>query len=49
MTEIFTTKKLEKIIHKKIENDVSLVENNFGNWNATIFYVAKKKMYSFCK
>ena len=47
MTEIFTTKKLEKIIHKKIENDVSLVENNFGNWNATIFYVAKKKCILF--
>lgn len=43
MTEIFTTKKLEKIIHKKIENSDLLVENSLGSWNATILYIAKKK------
>ncbi len=43
MTEIFTTKKLEKIIHKKIENNHLLVEKKFGSWNATVLYVAKKK------
>ena len=47
MTDIFTTKKLEKIIHKKIENNDILSENTLGNWNATVFYVAKKKCLLF--
>ncbi len=47
MTDIFTTKRLEKIIHKKIENNDILAENTLGNWNATVFYVAKKKCLLF--
>ncbi len=47
MTKIFTTKKLEKIIHKRIENSEYVVENKLGNWNATVFYVAKKKCLLF--
>ncbi|SDR77128.1 hypothetical protein SAMN05216503_0832 [Polaribacter sp. KT25b] len=47
MTEIFTTKKLEKIINKKIENNDLIVESILGNWNATIIYIAKKKCLLF--
>jgi len=47
MTEIFTSKKLKKIIHKKIENSDLLVEGKLGNWNANVFYVAKKKCLLF--
>lgn len=47
MAEIFTTKKLEKIIHKRVENREVLVKNDFGNWNATVFYIAKKKCLLF--
>ncbi|MGY5351126.1 DUF6933 domain-containing protein [Wenyingzhuangia sp. IMCC45533] len=43
MTKIFTTKKLEKIIHEKIENSHLTVEKNLGNWNATVLHIAKKK------
>ena len=47
MTNIFTTKKLEKIIHKKIENNDCIVENDLGTWNANVFYIAKKKCLLF--
>lgn len=47
MTHIFTTKKLEKIIQKKINKDDSFVENKLGNWNANVFYIAKKKCILF--
>jgi hypothetical protein len=47
MTEIFTTKKLEKIIAKKVESSDLIAENNFGSWNATVFYIAKKKCLLF--
>jgi hypothetical protein len=47
MTHIFTTKKLEKIIHKKIENSDLIDEHILGNWNANVFYVAKKKCLLF--
>ncbi|PQJ72718.1 DUF6933 domain-containing protein [Polaribacter butkevichii] len=47
MTHIFTTKKLEKIIHKKINKDDSFVENKLGNWNANVFFIAKKKCILF--
>ena len=47
MTKIFTSKKLEKIIHKRIENNESGVVNKLGDWNATVFYVAKKKCLLF--
>lgn len=47
MTEIFTTKKLEKIISKKVENSDIIAANNLGSWNATVFYIAKKKCLLF--
>jgi hypothetical protein len=47
MTEIFTTKKLEKVINKKIESNDIAVENILGNWNATVIYIAKKKCLLF--
>ncbi|WP_158837567.1 DUF6933 domain-containing protein [Polaribacter sp. L3A8] len=47
MTHIFTTKKLEKIIHKKINKDDFFVENKLGNWNANVFFIAKKKCILF--
>lgn len=47
MTNIFVTKKLEKIIHKKIENNDLIDENILGTWNANIFYIAKKKCLLF--
>ena len=47
MTNIYTTKKLEKIIHKKIENNNLIDENNLGTWNANVFYVSKKKCLLF--
>ena len=47
MTEIFTTKKLEKIINKRIENKRIDIENMFGKWNASVLYIAKKKCLIF--
>lgn len=47
MTEIFTTKKLEKIIQKRIEKGEVGEDNYFGNWNANVFYIAKKKCLLF--
>ncbi|MEX6625812.1 MULTISPECIES: DUF6933 domain-containing protein [Tenacibaculum] len=47
MTNIFTTKKLEKIIHKKIEDKALIYENDLGSWNANVFYIAKKKCILF--
>ena len=43
MTEIFTTKKLEKIIHKKLVKDPIGIDHHLGCWNASVFYIAKKK------
>jgi IS30 family transposase len=47
MTEIFTTKKLEKIIKKRVENKTFNIENIFGKWNASVFFIAKKKCLIF--
>lgn len=48
MTNIYTTKKLEKIIQKKVIIDSNILDDNFlGSWNATIFYIAKKKCLLF--
>ena len=47
MTEIFTTKKLEKLIKKRIENKTLDIENIFGKWNASVFYIARKKCLIF--
>jgi len=43
MTKIFTSKKLEKIIHKKIVPNDLKNEDSSGEWNATVFYIARKK------
>jgi len=47
MTEIFTTKKLEKIIKKRVENKTITVQNIFGKWNASVLYIARKKCLIF--
>ena len=47
MTEIFTTKKLENLIKKRIENRTLNVGNIFGKWNASVLYIAKKKCLIF--
>ncbi|CAL2079904.1 conserved hypothetical protein [Tenacibaculum dicentrarchi] len=47
MTNIFATKKLEKIIYKKIEDKGLIYENDLGSWNANVFYIAKKKCILF--
>ena len=47
MTQIFTTKKLEKIISKCIEEKTQTTESEFGKWNATVVYIAKKKCLVF--
>jgi hypothetical protein len=47
MTEIFSTKKLEKVIQKRIETNKQKVENVFGKWNASILYIARKKCLIF--
>ncbi|BAO76565.1 DUF6933 domain-containing protein [Winogradskyella sp. PG-2] len=47
MTEIFTTKKLEKIIKKKIDSQTIELENIFGKWNASVLFIAKKKYLIF--
>jgi len=47
MTEIFTTKKLEKLIKKRIEKRTLIVENIFGKWNASVLYIARKKCLIF--
>jgi uncharacterized protein DUF6933 len=47
MTKIFTTKKLEKIIKKRIEEKSLDVENIFGKWNASVLYIARKKCLIF--
>ncbi len=47
MTEIFTTKKLEKIIKKRVEDKTLSVENIFGKWNASVLYITKKKCLIF--
>ncbi len=47
MTEIFTTKKLEKLIKKRVENKTLNIENIFGKWNASVLYIARKKCLIF--
>lgn len=46
-TSIFTTKKLEKIIQKKIENEIVENTSPFGKWNASVLYIARKKCLIF--
>ena len=46
-TSIFTTKKLEKIIQKKIQTETFENSSLSGKWNASVLYVAKKKCLIF--
>jgi IS30 family transposase len=46
-TSIFTTKKLEKIISLKVENKNIEADDLLGKWNASVFYIAKKKCLIF--
>ena len=42
-TKIHTTKKLEKLVKKLITTDENTDCGILGNWNATVFYVDRKK------
>ena len=44
-TKIYTTKKLEKLIKKLISTDQKTECGKLGKWNATVFYVARKKCW----
>ena len=44
-TKIHTTKKLEKFVKKLISTDQKTENGILGKWNATIFYVDKKKCW----
>jgi hypothetical protein len=44
ITDIYTSKKLESIIPESlIENESFNLFNPFGKWNATVFFVSRKK------
>jgi len=44
-TPIYTSKKLEKTIKKLIQTDKTSESGILGKWNATIFYVDRKKCW----
>ncbi|TYP71646.1 DUF6933 domain-containing protein [Aquimarina intermedia] len=44
-TKIHTTKKLEKLIKKLISTDQNAEYGKLGKWNATVFYVDRKKCW----
>ena len=44
-TRIHTTKKLEKLIKKLISTDEKTESGILGKWNATVFYVDRKKCW----
>ena len=44
-TKIHTTKKLEKLIKKLISTDQNAEYAKLGKWNATVFYVERKKCW----
>ncbi len=44
-TKIHTTKKLEKSVKKLISTDQKSEDGILGKWNATIFYVERKKCW----
>ena len=44
-TKIHTTKKLEKLIKKLIVTDQNSDSGILGKWNATVFYVNRKKCW----
>jgi len=44
-TKIHTTKKLEKLVKKLITTDKKIDCGILGKWNATVFYVDRKKCW----
>lgn len=44
-TKIHTTKKLEKLVKKLISTDQNTDSGILGKWNATVFYVDRKKCW----
>ncbi|TXE14911.1 hypothetical protein ES692_17645 [Psychroserpens burtonensis] len=44
-TKIHTSKKLEKLVKKLIRNDQNDEDGILGKWNATVFYVERKKCW----
>lgn len=46
-TRIYTSKKLEKFVEKLITLDTDADTGIFGKWNATLFYVERKKCLLF--
>lgn len=44
-TKIHTTKKLEKLVRKLISTDQNIDSGKLGKWNATVFYVNRKKCW----
>lgn len=44
ITDIYTSKKLETIIHQSlIKTESTIKRNAFGKWNATVFFISRKK------
>lgn len=44
-TQIYTTRKLEKLVHKYLSEENSNENNYLGKWSANIFYVDHKKCW----
>ncbi|MEZ4800279.1 MAG: hypothetical protein R2809_11000 [Flavobacteriales bacterium] len=44
-TKIHTTKKLQKLVEKLISTEQKTDDGILGKWNATVFYVDKKKCW----
>jgi len=44
-TRIYTSKKLEKLVKKLIQTDLNDECGILGKWNATVFYVDRKKCW----
>ncbi|MFS4454514.1 DUF6933 domain-containing protein [Maribacter sp. 2304DJ31-5] len=44
-TKIHTTKKLEKLVKKLISTEQNTDSGKLGKWNATVFYVDRKKCW----
>jgi hypothetical protein len=44
-TKIHTTKKLEKLVRRLISTDKESENGKLGKWNATLFYIDRKKCW----
>ncbi len=44
-TSIYTTKKLEKLVKKKINKEAPEPNGRLGKWNGTVFYVNRRKCW----